>query len=142
MKRKLSLLMLLTAACLLGAVSCENYEKVPQNDQFLVEAVIGNTAPGQNAVLTIYVVEGASEGDCTLGLSIKDSETGYTPAFQVLYENGSKLQDAAVWSFKEDGSVRFLVSGLPQGKYEGVATVKRWYHSATCTFTFKVEAEN
>ena len=125
-------LFILLAALLAAAVSCETYEKVPENSPFSIEAAV---TPGSPAALVLTVIEGNHEGDCTLEADIRGAG-GAAPDVRILLDGDATITPASAWRFDDDGKARFAIEGLPKGSYTASFTVRRWYHSATATVAF------
>lgn len=123
------------AAALLATVSCETYEKVPENSPFSIEASVQAGTP---PVLSITVIDGNHEGDCTLEADIRDAG-GASPDFRLMLNGSSSITSASRWRFDEEGRARFSIEGLPRGNYTASFTVGRWYHSATASVSFTVK---
>lgn len=123
------------AAALVAAVSCETYEKVPENSPFSIEATVQSGTP---PVLTIAVIDGNHEGDCTLDADIRDAG-GASPDFRLMLNGSASITSASRWQFDDEGLARFSIEGLPKGRYTAAFTVGRWYHSATASVSFTVK---
>ncbi len=136
MKQKLHILILLLAAAVTSA--CNNYEKVPENDMFAVSLKATDARAGVPLPFTVFLDEGADEGECRMTLSIrKDGGAAIKP--HTIYLNGeSEIDENSKWSFV-DGSMDFTIEGLDAGNYTMTAYVTRWYHTASATTTFKVK---
>lgn len=120
---------ILSVFCLAGLSACEKYEKVPENYPFLIRAEAEASGAG-TADLTVYVTEGVYSGDCTLSLSLDGA------AFSgVSLPDGEAVASSTKWSFNDDGTVDFKLSGLPAGEHALSVSVTRWYHTATCKLT-------
>lgn len=125
----------LVAALLCG---CERYEQVPENSAFQVTCDIKDGTVANGAVMTISVSRGATSGACTLDLSLKEKNSGGTPSYRVLANGRTSLDEGAYWAFDGNGEAMFQITGLPAGTYHVVASVNRWYHSASCESDFVI----
>lgn len=131
---------LLISLCLLSffVLSCEKYEKVPQNDPFVVTAVVSDGSVSAGVPLRLSVKDGAVQGNSVLGLDIVNVADMSTPSFGVLLNGRTTLEKGAEWSFSDEGVADFVLTGLPAGDYHAVAIVSRWYHSSSVMFDFTV----
>lgn len=136
--KKTVILILLCALQGLLFSSCEKYEKLPQNDSFVVAAKVSNGSAVDGVPLSIVVKDGTVQGASVLGLEIVNTADMSTPSFSVLLNGRTVLEKGAEWSFSDEGVASFVVKGLSAGDYHAVATVSRWYHSASVMFDFSV----
>ena len=136
---KLKLLTILPlAAALLGAASCETYEKVAENDSFGISAEVSATTAGAPVVVTVSVADGVKEGESRLSVVLKDTKTNSSPSFTVLLDGKSSIRGVDTWSFDADGKAVFHLTDVPAGEYAMTLSVIRWYHTATSTTSFTV----
>lgn len=129
--RKLTSILLFAAAVILAA-ACERYEKVPENSAFSIEASV---TAGSTTAVAITVTDGNHAGDCTLETAIRNT-SGSAPTYKVLLNGQTEIGPSDTWTFSEDGTAAFTITGLPKGTYTATFTVRRWYHSASATTTF------
>ena len=118
--------------------SCEKYEKVEENSAFTITAVATSAtdASGKDCVsLDILLASGTVSGKCILDLAIADG-SGASPGYTVYLQDGTELLPDSEWKFDKDGKMGFLITGLPHGSYKADISVRRWYHSASCSTEF------
>lgn len=118
---------------LFATASCEKYEKVPENYPFLIRAEV-TPSGGGDAVLSVYVTEGVHSGDCVLSVTLDGA-----PFSGISMPDGEKLSSSSKWTFRDDGTAAFMLSGLPAGSHELNVSVVRWYHTASCKTIFNID---
>ena len=138
MRKKTIFAAALALFALFAVVSCNRYEKVPENAPFVVScSVEDGWSDGAGAVMTLLVEDGSVNGDCILSLSITDTASGRGVSdYRIETSGGNILAPGDRWAFGRDGLASFIVAGLPAGSYHLSATVTRWYHSATAEADF------
>ena len=136
MKKNIFIILMLAVA--LTAVSCHDYEKVPENDMFTVSLVAGDARSGSALPFTVVLDEGATEGECRMSLSIRKDDGGAVKPYTLFLNGESEIDETSKWSFGEDGEVNFTIEGLDRGRYTMTAYVTRWYHTASATDSFSV----
>lgn len=135
--RRLSVIFLLTVLAV--AAGCKRFAVAPENAPFEFSCLASNGGVDETVALSFVILNGSYEGACTLSLSLKEKTSGASVSdYRVLANGRTVIEAGDTWSFDEGGRAYFTVVGLPAGSYHGVASVTRWYHTATCEFDFYV----
>lgn len=135
--RRLSIIFLL--AVLAVTAGCKRFAVANENAPFEFSCLASDGDVDEGTNLTFVILNGTYEGDCTVSLSLKDKSSGASVSdYRVLANGRTIIGTGDTWSFDEGGKAFFTIVGLPKGSYHGVASVLRWYHTASCEFDFYV----
>ena len=116
----------------IGAGSCENYQSDITNGAFRLSVSVGACVAGEPVPFSLFFSDGYVGGDCFLRVQLTDCSDGSTPSYELLLNGNAVIGEDSPWTFDGQGEARFAFSSLPQGDYDAVFTVTRWYHTASC----------
>lgn len=136
--KKFLILILSLALLLPGTLSCERYEVSPENEEFVVSAIVGDVSSGSAVPVRIFMMEGSRSGQFYLNASVVNRKSGASPSWTLKLNGESTVSPSSAWTFDENGEAYFTIEGLPSGSYEATLEVKRWYHYSSTKVFFKV----